>query len=184
MSWSISDSLAQIQQPDLNPRRPPSGRHQHNSTSSRLRDRVVFDPTGTPKARQIPDYDHNRSDPGPVSDPGPPPRAKSLPRTRRKTAAKEAADVFTITATSDTASLSAGRVRRGRAPLASASKYLPCGARTRCWLSVRCPWCGGVHLHRLADGGDGGGRRRTGCGRVVFVKIRQTYGSASRQVAA
>ena len=96
--------------------------------------------------------------------------------------------MFSVTATGDTASVSAGRVRRGLAPLASASLYLPCGNRTRRWLSVRCPHCGGVHLHRLAEGDDGTGKRRTGCGKTVYIKIRSVYRTtadkASKAVAA
>jgi DNA-directed RNA polymerase subunit RPC12/RpoP len=67
--------------------------------------------------------------------------------------------------------------RRHRYPLASASLYEPACDRHWWWISVRCPWCGSVHLHRVRQEEDAGGVRRTGCGRRVFVKIRTVYRS-------
>ena len=64
---------------------------------------------------------------------------------------------------------------RRRYPLASASLYEPAAARTWWWISLRCPLCGSVHLHRVRQEEDAGGVRRTGCGRRVFVKIRTVY---------
>lgn len=65
--------------------------------------------------------------------------------------------------------------KRGRPPLASASLYEPTRTRTWWWISVRCPWCGSVHLHRVRQESQAEGPRRTGCGRRVWVKIRRTY---------
>jgi DNA-directed RNA polymerase subunit RPC12/RpoP len=48
-------------------------------------------------------------------------------------------------------------------------------ALTWWWISLRCAWCGAVHLHRVRREQDAGGVRRTGCGRRVFVKIRTFY---------
>ena len=67
------------------------------------------------------------------------------------------------------------RSRRGRYPQANASLYEPSYQRTWWWISLRCPWCGSVHLHRVCREQDAGGVRRTGCGRRVFVKIRTVY---------
>jgi hypothetical protein len=74
-------------------------------------------------------------------------------------------------------------VRNRRYPAAaSASLYEPACERTWWWLSVRCPHCGSVHLHRVRREEDAGGARRTGCGRRVFVTVRRTYRStASRR---
>ena len=77
------------------------------------------------------------------------------------------------------------RSRRGRYPLASASLYEPAFQRTWWWISLRCPWCGAVHLHRVRREQDAGGVRRTGCGRRVFVKVRTVYrGKANLRTAA
>jgi DNA-directed RNA polymerase subunit RPC12/RpoP len=65
--------------------------------------------------------------------------------------------------------------RRHRYPVASASLYEPSCQRTWWWISLRCPWCGAVHLHRVRQEQDAGGVRRTGCGRRVFVKVRTVY---------
>jgi hypothetical protein len=65
--------------------------------------------------------------------------------------------------------------RRHRYPVASASLYEPACERTWWWISLRCPHCGSVHLHRVRREEDAGGVRRTGCGRRVFVKIRTVY---------
>jgi hypothetical protein len=109
---------------------------------------------------------------------------KSLPRTRRTTTAKEAADVFTIAATSDTASLSAGRVRRDRAPIPNASQAVPCGRRTQYHVMYGCGACGGVHFGRSPEEIKTG-KRRAACGRIVYLVVRRVYrGSAERQVAA
>jgi hypothetical protein len=69
--------------------------------------------------------------------------------------------------------------RRRRYPIASASLYAPTCNRTWWWISLRCPWCGSVHLHRVRREQDAGGVRRAGCGRRVFVKIRTVYRSNS-----
>ena len=77
------------------------------------------------------------------------------------------------------------RSRRGRYPQASASLYEPACQRTWWWISLRCPWCGAVHLHRVRREQDAGGVRRTGCGRRVFVKVRTVYrGKANLRTAA
>jgi hypothetical protein len=80
-------------------------------------------------------------------------------------------------------------VRQGRRthryPVASASLYEPSCERTWWWISLRCPWCMSVHLHRVRHEEDAAGVRRTGCGRRVFVKIRTVYrGNAGSGVAA
>ena len=80
-------------------------------------------------------------------------------------------------------------VRQGlrwhRYPLASASLYEPSCERTWWWISLRCPLCGSVHLHRVRREEDAAGVRRTGCGRRVFVKVRTVYrGNASSGAAA
>jgi hypothetical protein len=59
--------------------------------------------------------------------------------------------------------------------VASASLYEPACGRTWWWISLRCPHCGSVHLHRVRHEEDADGVRRTGCGRRVFVKIRTVY---------
>ena len=59
-------------------------------------------------------------------------------------------------------------------PLADASRYEPVNGRGREWLSIRCPYCKGVHLARLRPGAKPGGPRRTPCDRV-FVVVRRTY---------
>jgi DNA-directed RNA polymerase subunit RPC12/RpoP len=77
------------------------------------------------------------------------------------------------------------RSRRGRYPQANASLYEPACQRTWWWISLRCPWCGSVHLHRVRREQDAGGVRRTGCGRRVFVKVRTVYrGKANVRIAA
>jgi len=76
------------------------------------------------------------------------------------------------------------RSRRGGYPLASASLYEPACERTWWWISLRCPWCGSVHLHRVRHEEDAAGVRRTGCGRRVFVKIRAVYRSNARSGVA
>jgi hypothetical protein len=83
----------------------------------------------------------------------------------------------------------AAKVRQGRRGhrylVASASFYEPACERTWWWISLRCPWCGSVHLHRVRHGEDAGGVRRTGCGPRVFVKIRTVYrGEANVRAAA
>ena len=143
---------------------------------------MAFDPTGTPQTR-IPDY--NRSGPGPESDPGPPPQAKSSPRTRRSTTAKEAADVLMVRLADSDACISASRPRRLRLPAASASLYEPASGRTWWWISLRCPHCGSVHLGRVRTEAEAAGPRRAGCGRKVLVVVRRVYrGHASKQAAA
>ena len=76
------------------------------------------------------------------------------------------------------------RERRGQYPQADASRYEPVPGRGRPALSIRCPYCGGVHLGRLRDGSPAGGLRRTPCGKV-WVVVRRTYRSkASSRTAA
>jgi hypothetical protein len=79
-------------------------------------------------------------------------------------------------------------VRQGRRShrylVASASLYEPSCERTWWWISLRCPLCGSVHLHRVRHEEDAGGVRRTGCGRRVFVKIRTIYRAATSERAA
>lgn len=69
-------------------------------------------------------------------------------------------------------------VRRGsrkrQYPTADASRYEPVPGRSLEWLSIRCPYCAGVHLGRLRPGTEPGGPRRTPCG-MVFVVVRRTY---------
>ena len=47
--------------------------------------------------------------------------------------------------------------RRHRYPLTSASLYEPACQRTWWWISLRCPWCGAVHLHRVRQEQDAPG---------------------------
>lgn len=74
--------------------------------------------------------------------------------------------------------------RRCRYLVASASLYEPANERTWWWISLRCPWCGSVHLHRVRHEQDAGGVRRTGCGRRMFVKVRTVYRSKANSGAA
>jgi hypothetical protein len=141
---------------------------------------VVHDPNGTPQKNRTPNSKQPRT-----QDPGPPPQAKSLPRTRRIAAEKEAADVLRIRPAVKDWCTSASRPRHRRLPSASASLYEPANGRTWWWLSIRCPHCGSVHLGRVRSQAEAPGPRRAGCGRMVVVIVRRTYRShASRQVAA
>jgi hypothetical protein len=66
-------------------------------------------------------------------------------------------------------------------PQADASKYEPVPGRGYDWLSIRCPFCQGVHLGRVRHGAVAGGPKRIPCGRV-WVVVRRVYrptGSAS-----
>jgi hypothetical protein len=99
--------------------------------------------------------------------PGRPPENRPLP---------ESAD--SPAATTDALIVRQRRPRKRHYPLASASLYAPANARTWWWISLRCPWCKAVHLHRVRSEQDAGGVRRTGCGRLVFVKIRSVYRGA------
>jgi hypothetical protein len=75
--------------------------------------------------------------------------------------------------------------RRYRYLVASASLYEPACERTWWWISLRCPWCGAVHLHRFRQEQDAEGVRRTGCGRRVYVKVRTVYrGKSSLRTVA
>lgn len=67
-----------------------------------------------------------------------------------------------------------GSGRRGQYPRADASHYEPVTGRGRDRLSIRCPYCAGVHLSRLRPGALPGGPRRTPCG-MVWVVARRTY---------
>lgn len=75
------------------------------------------------------------------------------------------------------------RSRRVQYPQADASRYEPVPGRGRPALSIRCPYCGGVHLGRLRDGSPAGGLRRTPCGKV-WVVVRRTYRSKVNSGAA
>jgi DNA-directed RNA polymerase subunit RPC12/RpoP len=86
-------------------------------------------------------------------------------------------NIATATAKRQVASLAMVRQGRRRYAVASASLYEPAFQRTWWWISLRCPWCGSVHLHRVRHEQDAGGVRRTGCGRRVFVKVRTVYRS-------
>ena len=96
--------------------------------------------------------------------PGRPPENRPLP---------ESAD--STPATTDALIVRQRSRRKRHYPVASASLYEPSCARTWWWISLRCPWCSSVHLHRVRREQDAGGVRRTGCGRRVFVKIRTVY---------
>jgi hypothetical protein len=64
--------------------------------------------------------------------------------------------------------------RRVRRRQADASLYEPVPGRAGWWLSVRCPWCGGVHLGRVRHEAQAGGPRHLACG-PVWVVVRRTY---------
>ncbi len=74
--------------------------------------------------------------------------------------------------------------RSHRYLVASASLYEPACERTWWWISLRCPWCGSVHLHCVRREQDADGVWRTGCRRRVFVVIRRTYRSKTSSAAA
>jgi hypothetical protein len=65
--------------------------------------------------------------------------------------------------------------RGHRLPIASASLYEPAARRTMWWISLRCPHCLAVHLHRVREEDQAPGARRAGCGRMVWVIIRSVY---------
>jgi hypothetical protein len=93
-----------------------------------------------------------------------------------------------ITAPSITRRPVKGRRRRAarrieQYPRADASLYEPVRGRGLEWLSIRCPYCAGVHLGRLRPGTEPGGPRRTPCG-PVFVVVRKTYRSQTTAGAA
>ena len=94
----------------------------------------------------------------------------------------------TATATAKQQVAPEAMVRQGRRwhryPIASASLYAPSCERTWWWISLRCPLCGSVHLHRVRHEEDADGVRRTGCGRRVFVVIRRTYRSKTSSGSA
>jgi hypothetical protein len=83
--------------------------------------------------------------------------------------------------------LGAGRHKRDGYPVASASLYAPVAGRVRWWLSVRCPFCGGIHLCRLSEESLAEGPRKLRCGRA-WVTVRRVYrptaASAEAGVAA
>jgi hypothetical protein len=97
----------------------------------------------------------------------PPGHPSSRPDNAPASAAEEAEGA------SSAASVRVAR-RRRQYPLADASRYEPVNGRGREWLSIRCPYCKGVHLARLRPGAKPGGPRRTPCDRV-FVVVRRTY---------
>ena len=74
--------------------------------------------------------------------------------------------------------------RRRWAPIASASLYEPDATRTWWWLSIRCPWCGCVHLGRFRQEQDAPGPRRASCGRRILVVVRRTYRGRTPREAA
>lgn len=65
----------------------------------------------------------------------------------------------------------------GAHPVASASLYEPVPGRGWVWLSIRCPYCSGVHLGRVRPGKSAGGKRKTTCGTVIVV-VRRRYRAA------
>jgi hypothetical protein len=77
-----------------------------------------------------------------------------------------------------------GEARGYRMPAASASLYQPAGRRAWWWISLRCPHCGGVHLHRVREEDQAPGPRRAGCGKKVWVVIRSVYRMRSDDGAA
>jgi hypothetical protein len=90
----------------------------------------------------------------------------------------ETTDAAAATAGLDAASVKAAR-QRGQYPRADASLYAPVTGRGREWLSIRCPYCAGVHLSRLRPGTLPDGPRRTPCGKV-FIVVRRTYAPKSQ----
>lgn len=60
-------------------------------------------------------------------------------------------------------------------PAADASAYGPCGARTLWTFAVRCPHCGGTHLHRGTGPSVLDGLVRAGCGKRYVVRVRRHY---------
>jgi hypothetical protein len=112
----------------------------------------------------------------------PPPREK---RSGPGIANRDRLNVDTATAAGATGTSAvslSGRARTRRYPRADASLYEPAPGRGRFWLSLRCPFCRGVHLCRLRDESQAGGPRRIPCGRV-FVVVRQRF-RASQGAAA
>lgn len=104
----------------------------------------------------------------------PPPNKRSGPRAAKPEDRHQ--NIAAATAKQQGLSVIVRQGRRGhRYPLASASLYEPSRQRTWWWISLRCPWCEAVHLHRVRREEDAAGVRRTGCGRRVFVKIRTIY---------
>jgi hypothetical protein len=77
----------------------------------------------------------------------------------------------------------AARKARKQAPTVSASLYFPVNGRGWWWLSIRCPWCRGVHLGRVRDERLAAGPRRTTCGPVLVI-VRRVYRSQNRTEAA
>lgn len=60
-------------------------------------------------------------------------------------------------------------------PTGEASAYGPCGHRTLWTVAVRCPHCGGTHLHRGTGPDVLDGRIRAGCGRRYVIRVRRRY---------
>jgi hypothetical protein len=84
----------------------------------------------------------------------------------------------------DTPAPNRGSLGRGRRyPRADASRYEPVSGRGQEALSIRCPYCSGVHLGRLRPGAEPGGPRRTPCG-MVWVVVRRVYRSTPSSGAA
>lgn len=96
---------------------------------------------------------------------GAPPPAERLPEIPAPAAKQDGGTVTPI--------VSGSRGAR-QYPTANASLYAPAPGRTLPALSIRCPWCDGVHLGRLRPGAEPGGVRRTPCG-TVWVVIRGRY---------
>jgi len=100
-------------------------------------------------------------------------RGRPLGQSSRPTnAPASAADKHPAWVSSAASVTAAGR--RRQYPLADASRYRPVNGRGRDGLSIRCPYCKGLHLGRIRPGIEPGGPRRTPCG-MVFVVVRRTY---------
>ena len=69
-----------------------------------------------------------------------------------------------------------------RHPRADASLYSPAPGRGLWWLSVRCPYCGGIHLCKSRDPGSAAGPRRLPCGKAE-VTVRRTYRTRTDKAA-
>ena len=70
------------------------------------------------------------------------------------------------------------------APVASASLYEPTADPYVVVAFIRCPCGCGVHLGRVWQEADAAGLRRAGCGRVIWVKVRNVYRSCADHWAA
>jgi hypothetical protein len=100
-------------------------------------------------------------------------RGRPPGKSSRPTIAPASADQHPDQRASSAASVRVASGNR-RYPLADASRYEPVNGRGRDALSIRCPFCKGIHLGRVRPGTEPGGPRRTPCG-TVYVIIRRTY---------